>query len=229
MKCSFYKWYSQALGATLGIIACIFAYLNGYMFVYSNIENNIDYLGFDGILSSYLLLPMCVLTLIFAVIRSYSEDKSYFNISFEGLNKTIAILTIPMGFLGAKAYFILPSILIIIGFISINIHFNNMLEDEAYESKNTSREIHNKLNKKIYLDSEALSSKKSNQSNNIIVKESLDENTYIYKKNDEKSRREAKLLMTRRDMVTDLLAKGAKVEFISEVTGFTLEEIEKIK
>ena len=38
MNLRFVNWYTQALGATLGIIACIYAYLNGFMFVYGNIE-----------------------------------------------------------------------------------------------------------------------------------------------------------------------------------------------
>lgn len=38
MRFKFLDWYTQALGATFGILACIYAYLNGYMFVYGNIE-----------------------------------------------------------------------------------------------------------------------------------------------------------------------------------------------
>lgn len=116
MKYSFCKWYLQALGATFGIIACIFGYLNGYMFVYTNIANNFDALGFDGIISSYLLLPMCIVIFLVASMRYCIEakktDKDPFD-NYLSLNNTLLIITIILGFLGTKLYFIIPTMLIL--------------------------------------------------------------------------------------------------------------------
>ncbi len=80
MRFKFLDWYTQALGATFGILACIYAYLNGYMFVYGNIEGYFDFLGFSGVISSYLLLPLCLLSLFISLIRSYTIKKEILKI-----------------------------------------------------------------------------------------------------------------------------------------------------
>ena len=41
MESKFFNWYTQSLGGTFGIISCICAYLNGYMFVYTNSASKI--------------------------------------------------------------------------------------------------------------------------------------------------------------------------------------------
>lgn len=56
MKFKFLDWYTQALGATLGILACIYAYLNGYMFVYGNIGGYFDFLG---LVELFLVIYYC--------------------------------------------------------------------------------------------------------------------------------------------------------------------------
>lgn len=93
MESKFFNWYTQSLGGTFGIISCICAYLNGYMFVYTNSASKyFESIGFLGIISSYTLLPLCMLTLIFGVIYSYTpetSDKSIFNIPFFTLNKRL--------------------------------------------------------------------------------------------------------------------------------------------
>ena len=80
MRFKFLDWYTQALGATFGILACIYAYLNGYMFVYGNIEGYFDFLGFSGVISSYLLLPLCLLSLFISLIRSYNIKKEILSV-----------------------------------------------------------------------------------------------------------------------------------------------------
>ena len=80
MRFKFLDWYTQALGATFGILACIYAYLNGYMFVYGNIEGYFDFLGFSGVISSYLILPLCLLSLFISLIRSYTIKKEILKI-----------------------------------------------------------------------------------------------------------------------------------------------------
>jgi hypothetical protein len=132
MKFKFLDWYTQAIGATLGIIACVYAYLNGYMFVYANIGNNFDYLGFKGVISSYLLLPLCILNLFLSLIKSYISNKEISNTKFESINVFIIILTTIIGFMGAKIYFFIPAILILFNLISPNI-FNK--ENLSVEDK----------------------------------------------------------------------------------------------
>ncbi|WP_296648903.1 hypothetical protein, partial [Romboutsia sp. 13368] len=113
MRIKFLDWYTQALGGTLGILACIYAYLNGYMFVYGNIGGYFDFLGFSGVTSSYLLFPLCILNLFLGLIRSYTLKKEILNTSLESFNYFIRIFTVVIGFMGAKIYFTIPAIFIL--------------------------------------------------------------------------------------------------------------------
>lgn len=123
MNLRFANWYTQALGATLGIIACIYAYLNGFMFVYGNINGYFDFLGFRGIVSSYTLLPLCILTLIFAISKPYIEGKTFCKFSLYNINTTLIITTTIIGFMGAKIYFTIPALFIVFNLYG-NILFN---------------------------------------------------------------------------------------------------------
>ena len=122
MRFKFLDWYTQALGATFGILACIYAYLNGYMFVYGNIEGYFDFLGFSGVISSYLLLPLCLLSLFISLIRSYTIKKEILNMSFESINIFISILTVVVGFMGAKIYFTIPAAFILFHILEPYLH-----------------------------------------------------------------------------------------------------------
>lgn len=236
MRCTFYKWYSQALGATFGIIACIFGYLNGYMFVYTNIENNFDYLGFDGIISSYLLLPMCLLTLLFSIMRVYYDQETIFGIPFKNINNLLITMTIILGFLGTKMYFTIPCIIIIIGFISFskiteNINKNNSIKHYQYDNAQCIN-----ANKEAYLTHNQLSPKTSQSSSNNANNFKIDGTNVFYNKeaytyNDHKydANKESKLLITKQKIVIDLVKKNASIDFIKDITGFTVEEIEIIK
>ena len=113
MRIKFLDWYTQALGGTLGILACIYAYLNGYMFVYGNLGGYFDFLGFSGVTSSYLLFPLCLLNLFLGLIRSYTLKKEISNTSLESFNYFISIFTVVIGFMGAKIYFTIPAIFIL--------------------------------------------------------------------------------------------------------------------
>ncbi|UTX69331.1 hypothetical protein CDIF104452_02040 [Clostridioides difficile] len=131
MESKFFNWYTQSLGGTFGIISCICAYLNGYMFVYTNSASKyFESIGFLGIISSYTLLPLCMLTLIFGVIYSYTpetSDKSVFNIPFFTLNKRLILITVVFGFIGARVYFIIPAIL-----ITFNLYSNVLIAKLKY-------------------------------------------------------------------------------------------------
>ncbi|MCC0658915.1 MULTISPECIES: hypothetical protein [unclassified Clostridioides] len=137
MDSKFFNWYTQSLGGTFGIISCICAYLNGYMFVYTNSASSyFESIGFLGIISSYVLLPLCMLTLVFGIIRSYTpdtSDKSIFDIPFFTLNKRLILVTVVFGFIGARFYFIIPAIL-----MTFNLYSSILitkLKDILYKNK----------------------------------------------------------------------------------------------
>jgi hypothetical protein len=117
MQFKYLNWYTQAIGATFGMLSCIFGYLNGFMFVLLNDPSKyIENIGILGVISSYTLLPFCILTFILALIRSYTieiEEKKLFGFSFLYLNNKISILTVVLGIIGSRHFFIIPAILIL--------------------------------------------------------------------------------------------------------------------
>lgn len=136
MNSKFLDWYTQALGSTFGLIACIFAYLNGYMFVYGNIQNNIDYLSLSVVLSSYLLLPLCIFTLLLSLLKSLcKEGFNLKNINLKHFNMCLVFATIIVGFIGAKSYFIIPAIFMLLN--QFNIF--NKYSDENNEKLNLTK------------------------------------------------------------------------------------------
>ena len=142
MRFKFLDWYTQALGATFGILACIYAYLNGYMFVYGNIEGYFDFLGFSGVISSYLLLPLCLLSLFISLIRSYTIKKEILNMSFESINIFISILTVIVGFMGAKIYFTIPAAFILFHILEPYLHnYRNSENQEVIFDDNKEYDI----------------------------------------------------------------------------------------
>ena len=142
MRFKFLDWYTQALGATFGILACIYAYLNGYMFVYGNIEGYFDFLGFSGVISSYLLLPLCLLSLFISLIRSYTIKKEILNMSFESINIFISILTVVVGFMGAKIYFTIPAAFILFHILEPYLHnYRNSENQEVILDDNKEYDI----------------------------------------------------------------------------------------
>lgn len=203
MRFKFLDWYTQALGATLGVIACIYAYLNGYMFVYSNIENNFDFLGFSGVISSYLLLPLCILTLVFSLIKSYTLKKEIFNIPFESFNIFISVLTIIIGFMGAKIYFLIPGVFIVFNIISPSLHNNKSENQETLVENHCEDAIKNTM--QFNLEKDVLTE----------ADESIDNNN--------------KALETKYEMAIELLNKNSDKQFITELTGLTLEEINMLE
>lgn len=181
MNLKFVNWYTQALGSTLGIIACIYAYLNGFMFVYGNINKYFDFLGFTGILSSYTLLPLCILTLIFAILKPYIGGKTIYKFQADDINNSLIITTIIIGFIGARIYFLIPALL-----IAFNLYSNK---------------IFNKENKTEFIEPENL-------------------NTLNYNN---------KLESVKMEMALELLKKNSDIQFISELTGLSNNDLETIK
>ncbi len=211
MRFKFLDWYTQALGATFGILACIYAYLNGYMFVYGNIEGYFDFLGFSGVISSYLLLPLCLLSLFISLIRSYTIKKEILNMSFESINIFISILTVVVGFMGAKIYFTIPAAFILFHILEPYLHnYRNSENQEVILDDNKEYDITQNTIEfdKIDIDipSEANAS-------------SEPEELYKSRSNN------PNVIETKKEIAIELLRKNSSKQFIVELTGFTLDEI----
>lgn len=211
MRFKFLDWYTQALGATFGILACIYAYLNGYMFVYGNIEGYFDFLGFSGVISSYLLLPLCLLSLFISLIRSYTMKKEILNMSFESINIFISILTVVVGFMGAKIYFTIPAAFILFHILEPYLHnYRNSENQEVILDDNKEYDITQNTIEFDKIDIDIPS--EANASNEA-------EELYKSRSNN------PNVIETKKEIAIELLRKNSSKQFIVELTGFTLDEI----
>lgn len=211
MRFKFLDWYTQALGATFGILACIYAYLNGYMFVYGNIEGYFDFLGFSGVISSYLLLPLCLLSLFTSLIRSYTIKKEILNMSFESINIFISILTVVVGFMGAKIYFTIPAAFILFHILEPYLHnYRNSENQEVILDDNKEYDITQNTIEFDKIDIDIPS--EANASNEA-------EELYKSRSNN------PNVIETKKEIAIELLRKNSSKQFIVELTGFTLDEI----
>ena len=211
MRFKFLDWYTQALGATFGILACIYAYLNGYMFVYGNIEGYFDFLGFSGVISSYLLLPLCLLSLFISLIRSYTIKKEILNMSFESINIFISILTVVVGFMGAKIYFTIPAAFILFHILEPYLHnYRNSENQEVILDDNKEYDITQNTIEFDKIDIDIPS--EANASNEA-------EELYKSRSNN------PDVIETKKEIAIELLRKNSSKQFIVELTGFTLDEI----
>ena len=215
MRFKFLDWYTQALGATFGILACIYAYLNGYMFVYGNIEGYFDFLGFSGVISSYLLLPLCLLSLFTSLIRSYTIKKEILNMSFESINIFISILTVVVGFIGAKIYFTIPAAFILFHILEPYLHnYRNSENQEVIFDDNKEYDITQNTIEFDKIDIDM--SSEANASNEA-------EELYKSRSNN------PNVIETKKEIAIELLRKNSSKQFIVELTGFTLDEINMLE
>ena len=215
MRFKFLDWYTQALGATFGILACIYAYLNGYMFVYGNIEGYFDFLGFSGVISSYLLLPLCLLSLFISLIRSYTIKKEILNMSFESINIFISILTVVVGFMGAKIYFTIPAAFILFHILEPYLHnYRNSGNQEVIFDDNKEYDITQNTIEFDKIDIDM--SSEANASNEA-------EELYKSRSNN------PDVIETKKEIALELLRKNSSKQFIVELTGFTLDEINMLE
>lgn len=215
MRFKFLDWYTQALGATFGILACIYAYLNGYMFVYGNIEGYFDFLGFSGVISSYLLLPLCLLSLFISLIRSYTIKKEILNMSFESINIFISILTVVVGFMGAKIYFTIPAAFILFHILEPYLHnYRNSENQEVIFDDNKEYDITQNTIEFDKIDIDI--SSEANASNEA-------EELYKSRSNN------PDVIETKKEIALELLRKNSSKQFIVELTGFTLDEINMLE
>ena len=111
----FYQWYSQAMGSIIGIASCIYCYLNGNLIIFSNLDGNFDLISFNGVLASYTLYPLCLLTFIMALLLAIPSilKKKIINIEITSINSTLVYLTVIIGILGCNIYFLIPALLLL--------------------------------------------------------------------------------------------------------------------
>jgi hypothetical protein len=135
MRLKYWNWYSQATGAAFGIMACIYGYLNGFMCVFLNDPRLFyDEIGFLGVVSSYTLIPLCIINMVFAGIMCYSKDiynLKIYKYPFLLVNKILVITTVLIGFAGTRYGFIIPALL-----LTFNQYdkFNQKQDDEEDEN-----------------------------------------------------------------------------------------------
>ena len=203
MESRFLDWYSQALGSVLGVLACLFAYVNGYMFVFGNIGNNFDALSIGGVISSYLLFPLCLITLFFSIAKSFILEKHINNLAIDNLNKIILLATSIIGIIGIGVYFIIPALLILF----------DIYRDFIKERRNT---------QKLNLDNENEETEYTYSTKEFPVDSLIECTDYELEK-------EIKTLETKKLMAIELLEKKSDLQFIKELTGFTDKEIQELK
>lgn len=111
----FNQWYFQACGGILGVASCLYGYLSGDMLLYSNLIGNFDIINFGGIIASFLLYPLCILTFLLALCLSIqnANQKRILNIELEKINATVVYTTSVVGILGCTIYFIFPTLLLL--------------------------------------------------------------------------------------------------------------------
>ena len=209
----FYKWYSQALGSVIGMVSCIYGYLNGDLLLYSALGGNYDTLNFNQILSSYILYPLCILTFLSAmfipVIKNY-KNKKVLGMRVSKINTVLKYSTVIVGLLGCLIYFI-PAALVIL--------FSDILSLIQYTfNKLSNKLIKNPLNEQT--------SKKE------ATKETCKENSDEAELNPlltNKPPNNNECLSTKREMAINLIDKNSNMDFIREITGLSPQYLTKLK
>ena len=200
MNTRFFSWYTQAIGSTIGIFVCLYTYTKGNMYVYGNIGPNFDNLSIFGLVSSYLLYPLCFTTLCFSIIKNYLVIKNIDNTKFLNINKTLIFTTAVVGLM-SSIYFIIPTTLILFDYY----------DDIFVKSKEFFINLKDKYEKEKHkANSEA-------NSRDIIRKSISAPNNDI------------KYLSTREEMALDLLKNDSDLEFIHDITGLSNSEILNLK
>lgn len=218
---SFLNWYTQSLGGMVGILICIWSYLQGDMVVYGNILNNVDSVSFGGFLASFILIPLCIIVTILGAIEAYSSNNTLKTIS-----NCIIILTTIIGFLGSKIYFIIPSIFILFKFYSTYIipaKKENVVEEPSVETTPTKNTYESSKIRKVAINENIIEPNESEQ-NTQKEQTFSNEKTITFKKNSNQD-----ILETRLTMAKELLSKNANTEFICELTGLTLDQVDMLK
>ena len=165
----FYQWYSQACGGILGIASCIYCYLKGNLLIYSNLDGNFDVIGFNGILASYILYPLCLLTFIMAIFLAIPSmnQKKIINIEVTKINSVLIYLTTIIGILGCGIYFILPALLLLLEHLFYIFKYYH----SQFNNKQTLKIHNNEADQELKYTSTKLLSTKTEMAINLLNKD----------------------------------------------------------
>ena len=135
--------------------------------------------------------------------------------SFESINIFISILTVVVGFMGAKIYFTIPAAFILFHILEPYLHnYRNSENQEVILDDNKEYDITQNTIEfdKIDIDipSEANA---SNEAKELYKSRSNNPN----------------VIETKKEIAIELLRKNSSKQFIVELTGFTLDEINMLE
>lgn len=139
MDFKFIKWYTQALGSTIGILSCLYSYTKGILITYSNMKVLLFSASFITIIFSFLLLPLCMISLFLGITKVCNSAKTFIKVSAKSINEFIVLFTILIGLLSTSKNFLIPSI--ILG-VSLLVKESKEIE-EAKDNDCSSSQINN--------------------------------------------------------------------------------------
>ena len=131
--------------------------------------------------------------------------------SFESINIFISILTVVVGFMGAKIYFTIPAAFILFHILEPYLHnYRNSENQEVILDDNKEYDITQNTIEFDKIDIDIPS--EANASNEA-------EELYKSRSNN------PNVIETKKEIALELLRKNSSKQFIVELTGFTLDEI----
>lgn len=135
--------------------------------------------------------------------------------SFESINIFISILTVVVGFMGAKIYFTIPAAFILFHILEPYLHnYRNSENQEVILDDNKEYDITQNTIEFDKIDIDIPS--EANASN---------EAKELYKSRSNNP----DVIETKKEIALELLRKNSSKQFIVELTGFTLDEINMLE
>lgn len=135
--------------------------------------------------------------------------------SFESINIFISILTVVVGFMGAKIYFTIPAAFILFHILEPYLHnYRNSENQEVIFDDNKEYDITQNTIEFDKIDIDIPS--EANASNEA-------EELYKSRSNN------PDVIETKKEIALELLRKNSSKQFIVELTGFTLDEINMLE
>ncbi|WP_455542536.1 hypothetical protein [Intestinibacter sp.] len=120
--------YTQALGAILGLIACLYQYVYGQLLIIGN--KPLSDMNILSIFCSYTLYPLCIIIFFMSLFLMLCSKHPNFFGKLDRVNKFTTHVTVIIGLLGCKYYFIIPGLLILYRY-----YIPVLLEDDLKKTK----------------------------------------------------------------------------------------------
>ena len=135
--------------------------------------------------------------------------------SFESINIFISILTVIVGFMGAKIYFTIPAAFILFHILEPYLHnYRNSENQEVIFDDNKEYDITQNT-----IEFDKIDINMSSEANASSEPEEL----YKSRSNN------PDVIETKKEIALELLRKNSSKQFIVELTGFTLDEINMLE